>query len=233
MKIGIVGLLADQVNTIRAAYPQHALEFLDRERERETRDFAARCSKVALMTKFISHSTSNAVPAHKRVMINGGLTKLRVWLNTQATAPITTIHKHVTKEPIMTAPESSKVDYKLLLAAAIGETVEFKRPAKTTIAKWETQIHSARSYYRRHHGIQTEVAYKDGVAALTIVDRASKEKKVVGQTVQQTTPSGGEGDRQFWQQVLLARLNAAMPIESAIRDADTALDLSRQKFGAN
>lgn len=232
MKFGIIGLLPDQVNAIVRAYPNHDLEFLSREREREARSFASRHSKVVLMTKFISHSTQEAVPRHKRVLIHGGVTKLHAFLGTSG---VTVFHKPVHKEPVMTPVADKKVDYKPLLAAKEGDVLEFHRPVRTTIAKWESQITSVRSYYRRHHGLKTEVSFKDSVASFLIVERTKpvkpqQEAAERPSVAPATTVSGNEADRQFWQQTFLARLNSALPIELAIQDADAALAAARSRF---
>jgi hypothetical protein len=233
MKIGIIGLLPDQENQIRKEFPTHALEFLPKERSREAKEFAVRHSKVVLMTKFIGHSTQEGIPTHKRVMIHGGMTKLRAWINTQASAPVTVHHAPAQrKETTMTNVET-KIDYKALLTAPIGQALVWKRPARTTIAKWEKQVGAMRSYYKRKHGVETELEFKEGSAVIKVISRADK------QTTDAPVPEisataeviGIASERQFWEAVVVARMGTALPVSLVLREADAVLEAARERFG--
>lgn len=235
MKIGIIGLLPEQIFLLRAEYPKHSLEFLDREREREAGAFAARCSKVVLMTKFISHSVQSSVPLHKRVHISGGMTKLRNWLNTQASEVTTVVHKPaVQKETaVMVQHHDKPIDYSVLKTLDVGGSARFKRPTHTTLKKFEANVNATRSYYSTKHGIKTKVVFGDGYAELTVTElKGKKPAKASAAATETVAPvQVSTGDRQFWQEVLVARLRLGYVLELAARDADEALALSQKRFG--
>lgn len=239
MKIGIIGLLADQANFIKAKFPSYAIEFLPREREREAAAFAQRHSKVVLMTKFISHSTQNGVPMHKRVLLSGGTTALANWLNKQASDVTIIKHTPVHKEPEVMAPATDKpTSWAPLKKLAIGETFTVKRPKHTTLTTFENNVNTQRSYYNRQHGIVTSVRFLDGSAVITVTDRKMKVSDLPPVVEHAPTiPVREPGTawlphlREFWQQVYVARAALGLPNDLCVNDADVAMEHARHRFG--
>jgi hypothetical protein len=229
------------VNTIRKAFPKLSLEFLPKERDREAGEFAQRCVKVVLMTKFIGHPSQNAVPPHKRVLITGGTTKLRQWLE-RANLPTVVKPQPKKKEELPMVPTDKKIDYSALMTCAIGKTVAIKRPPHTTLAQFEAKITASRSYYWRHHGIKTTASFQGEVAVLTVVARADQastkallpdaESPAAKYFPPAVTEESQANYRMFWQQVLVARASNSMSMADCITAADEALVACKNRFGA-
>jgi len=241
VKIGIIGLLPEQAHYVKQQFPNYAIEFLPREREREAAAFAQRHSKVVLMTKFISHSVQNAVPIHKRVHISGGTTALAKWLNTQASAVTVTKPTPVHKEPEMAPAANDKpLDFAPLKTLDIGESLVLKRPKQTTLKGFEANVNSTRSYYKTKHGVITVVEFKEGSATITVVERNKPSKKKGEQVAAEPAPVLPRAEtgvawmphlRDFWQQVYVARAALGLPNDLCVNDADVALEHARHRFG--
>jgi len=189
MKIGILGLLPEQVRMVQQEFPQHSLHFLNRDREGETRTFAKGCDKVILMTKFISHTIQDRIPERKRLFCNGSVSGLKSEILKLPTPckviampqpipmsqrkPAPAAAPVISKKPgKQTLPPDEIVDWSPLDNAKPGETVRIKRPAKVTIALFDGRVTAGRCYRKKHFGVHT-TPHKivDGYAVMTVKDR--------------------------------------------------------------
>lgn len=236
MRIGIIGLLPDQANIIRDEFSHYHIECLPREREREAAEFATRFAKVALMVNFIGHATQDAIPRHKRVLIQGGMSKLRQWLTTQASAVEVKVKPAPKTEPkkvVIERTTDKKTDYTLLLKLNIGEKVSFKRPPHTTMLAFEKQVAGTRSYYRRKHGLVTKASFVDSVCEITVVDKIKPhktEEAAPRETHVIVEASKTDERREFWKAAFLASLPTVPNVKRAADDADKALAALEARF---
>jgi len=243
MKIGVIGLLSDQANRIADRFPDMDITFLSREREREAAQFQQQVAKVVLMTKFISHPTQHAIPNHKRVLVDGGQTALAKCLEKLKNAVEVPVKEPIKMpEPIVVQqPNPDKIDYRAIKDAHPQDVLRFPRPKGIDLTRWQSQITTIRSYYRREHDIETKPEFFPDYVELRVLRVRGKTKRpepapapVASPVVPAvaTAPRQDESLATFWQSVFVARLNPALPLEQAAADADAAILLFRSRFPA-
>lgn len=232
MKVGVVGLLSGQSFVIRNEFKELDLEFLPREREREVGALAGRCSKVILMKKFISHQSQNAVPTHKRVLIDGGMTKLRLWLNTHQPVKTTTAAKKPINVDAFFEANGGKIDWSPLTTAKVDDVLAFKRPSTLSRKKWEQNVSSIRSYYARAHGVKTTATTDEQFAYLTVRKAKEEQQAPLPKPADEVVSvvCRGAAERSFWEAALVARLSTSMTLAEAIADADAAMGALHERF---
>lgn len=194
MRITVVGLLADQANEVRASFPNHDLNFLSRDRERELPAHVRRSDKVVLMTKFISHQSQAQVPPKKRALIPGGVTALCNFLQQQPSAPklipnrvLDTPEAATNEEQDMAKgkhqpPKSKQLDWTKFKECKAGDVLKFHRPPWLSQANWENKVAAIRSYYSRFQGVVTAPAEFDGPVTTIFVKEIKPVKKAPKKT---------------------------------------------------
>jgi len=247
MSIGIIGLLPAQANAIEAEYTPRGynLAFLPKQRDAQAADFAKTKAKVIVLTKFISHSTEYAIPAHKLIRIHGGMTKLRRWLNENP--PVAPVVKKTPTIVIKEAPQMStnpnKVDYTALKDAQPQDRIKFPRPPGVELAKWKAQVTTVRHYYNRQHDIETKAEFAGNHVLIIVLAVKGKRKpaplpKITDQDVAEVRAEAAAApptfemshaeERALWSNAAVAALRAghANPIEAA----DAVLAAYRKRF---
>lgn len=179
MNIAICGLLPEQVRFVQQEFPKHSLRFVDIDAQTgpSMKQAAQGCDKVILLTNFINHTTQSLVPPSKRILVRGGISKLRAQLNKMPT-PVKTI---ATPAPVATAPAVQKgdVDYSPMKDRAIGDRVVIMRPRTCTLAQFEMRLANARSRWKKL-GVHTSPPKKvEGGMAFTITAMRAPEAPVV------------------------------------------------------
>jgi hypothetical protein len=223
VKIGIIGLLSSQVATIKAAFPELKIEFLSREREREAGRFAGNCSKVVLMTKFISHSVFGSIPTHKRVPVKGGMTDLRRTLQTLSEMPEFARRAPVaTKEVTM----STALYWNGLREAKVGDVVTFTRPTSMSTPEWKQHVANRRSYYKRQYGIHTVANVTGNKAEVEVVNIES----VVPETAPVEKADAAGQIALLWANFVIHRCANGTPLETAMMGADDFIAAFKGKF---
>jgi hypothetical protein len=167
MNIGIVGLLPEQVRFVQQEFPGHALKFLSKDNESEMGNFAKGCDKVVLMTKFIGHHIQDRVQPSKRILLTGGVTKLKATLSKlPSPVKLTTPTPQAKPAPIAAA---SEVDWSPLDTAKLGDEVRIARPASVSLKAFDMRVIAGRSYRKKTRGIVTTPhRMVDGFAVMTI-----------------------------------------------------------------
>lgn len=202
MKIGVVGLIPPQIQQMRNRLPGYALEFLPRDNEQKSSNvttFVKSMDKVVLMTRFISHSTSDKVPPEKRVMITGGTSMAvhrikellgcplapKVNLTPATPAPqLPPLDKgipgmtdllakaiHGTHAPLVVKPKpDGTYDFTILAAAAAGDVIRFPHPIGMDYASWVTRMRSARFYYAKRTTLHLTLELHEAHADFKVTD---------------------------------------------------------------
>jgi hypothetical protein len=257
MRIAVVGLLPELADRVRSAFPNHDLRFVSGDRQNKIDEIVKTSDKVILMRRFIAHSTSDKVPMSKRVILGGSESTLKTWLQTAPTKVVTIKHDNANKGNANMAPAENEIDWTALKTAAIGDEVTAKRPARVTMPVWETRVHAVRSYYRTKHGIKTEVAFRDGVAHVKVIEIIDKKKKAAEPVAEVeptamtlhdadvlpdnaspaakyfTAPAVESPALVFWRDVVLSRVRSlpGSSADDAIAFANAIAEAERARFG--
>ncbi len=223
-RLAVVGLLPGQAKRIAQEFPTSGLKFVPRDREREVPAITAAFDTVIVMTKFISHQTWHQIPRAKLKPINGGLSDLRRQLQRLLPGPPKEQPKKPTPQVNLKPNAMPDTDYTPLKTAEPGEVILFPRPEDIPIALFEKQVTAARSYYRRHHQLETEQRTTDKGIEVTV-------NGTLGTTKRPAKPVVGEAG--LWSQVYVGFI-AAQPgasDEFLVERADAAVAAYKQRFG--
>jgi hypothetical protein len=188
MNVGIMGLLPEQVRMVQQEFPRHALRFLRSDDIGRAAEFVKGCDRIVLMTKFISHSMQDHVPPKKRVLIDGGITKLKSYLQTLPTpvkdvpvpqakpAPTPAANAKPTSK-FGSGPRDQQIDFSSLYNAKVGDVITLKRPAQVTLKQFDNRISATRSYVLKTYGVKTTThKIGDGVATMKCVAKVAPKK---------------------------------------------------------
>jgi hypothetical protein len=254
MNIGIVGLLPEQVRFVQQEFPGHALKFLSKDNESEMGNFAKGCDKVVLMTKFIGHHIQDRVQPSKRILLTGGVTKLKATLQ-KLPSPVKTTTPPPQARPVVAT--SSEVDWSPLDAATAGAEIRIARPASVSLKQFDMRVTAGRSYRKKTRGIVTTPhRMVDGFAVMTVkevrtcmtatADEQEPAPNSEGQTMQLETlqagvPVVGNVERvsladgraaAFWQSMFLETVKQwpGAPVELCAQRADEAVAAYRKRI---
>lgn len=244
MNIGIVGLLPEQVRIVQQEFPAHALKFLSKDNESETVNFTKGCDKVVLMTKFIGHHIQDRVPPSKRVLLTGGITKLKSTLQKFPTPVKVTMGTKPTL-PTSLAPTQKKrvnqIDWSPLNHAKTGDVIRIDRPKAMTRDAFEKRCGVQRSYAKTNHGVVSKPQrLLDGYALITVTEvrhvngsapaTAKRPPKVDDMQIEMhrstTAPMLTQArESAFWQSVFVETMKQwpGAPIDTIAARADEAL----------
>ena len=195
MNIGIVGLLPEQVRFVAQEFPAHSLKFLSKDNESEMGNFAKGCDKVVLMTKFIGHHIQDRVQPSKRILLTGGVTKLKATLQKLPTPVKLTTPPRPAPAPAKHAPDV--VDWSPLYAATeVGQEIRIPRPPRLSIAAFSGRLTVGRSYIKKQRGIVT-TPHKmiDGFAVMTVCEMRTCNTTKPAES--QAAPSEGQAMQQI------------------------------------
>lgn len=188
MNVGIMGLLPEQVRMVQQEFPRHALRFLRSDDIGRAAEFVKGCDRIVLMTKFISHSMQDHVPPKKRVLIDGGITKLKSYLQTLPTpakdvpvpqakpAPTPAANAKPTSR-FGSGPRDQQIDFSSLYNAKVGDVITLKRPAQVTLKQFDGRISATRSYALKVYGVKTSPhKIGDGIATMKCIAKVAPRK---------------------------------------------------------
>jgi hypothetical protein len=226
-RTAVVGLLPGQARKIADEFPLSGLKFVPRDREREVPVLTADFDNVVVMTKFISHATWHQIPKEKLRPCNGGLTDLRKKLQKLhlQTKPITVAPKVVQRIEQETA-DVPETDYSAIKTAEPGTVLTFKRPPRVALVAFERQVMAARSYYKRHHHIETEHKVTDHGVEITVNGRLTPSIPVSAK------PSSAAEVKKLWSESYLRFITVSPGAsdEALARRADAAIAAYKERF---
>lgn len=190
MNIAICGLMPEQVRIVQQEFPKHSLRFLDLDHQRgpAIKNAAKGCDKVILMTGgagLVSHATQDQVPPSKRLIIRGGIQKLRAELQKlptpvrdvtplRGTAP--TLPASMSSPKVLTYKRNGKtmtrsmdeVDFSPFASIKVGDEVRIERPKTCTIKQFDNRLTAKRCTLKRHGILTTPHRIHDGYAVTTV-----------------------------------------------------------------
>lgn len=126
---------------------------------------------VVVMTKFVSHKVTDAIPLDKRHFIRGGLTDLRRYLSSLVPAMKTnkTITLHDPSSRHLIAAATGEIIRYVFLSPYKEPKSEFDRIAeREEKAMWLGRINASRNYVKNKYGIITEQAVLDDEVLVSI-----------------------------------------------------------------
>lgn len=224
MKIGIIGLLAQQVAHITQKFPHQKFVFLPRDRERDAASFCQQVSKVVVMTKFISHSTFNAIPVHKREPVAGGMSDLTRKLTALSESSEPAVKKTETKKE---TDVPATMNWSVLKDAGLGDILTIKRPTDLSMPEFKQQVANQRSYYKRQYGIHTIVTVSGAKAVVEVVNIESLPKESTPAVVK--TDAAGQLAL-LWANFVTHRCASGASVSSASEMADEFIEAFKKKF---
>lgn len=206
MNIAICGLQPEQVRIVQQEFPKHSLRFLDLDHQRgpAIKNAAKGCDKVILMTGgagLVSHTTQDQVPPSKRLIVRGGIQKLRAELQKLPT-PVRDVTPAKASAPTLPASMNARtftrngktivrstdeIDYSPFEGAQAGDTVQIKRPASCTLKQFDQRISAKRSNLKKHGIVTSMHKILDGYAVITIKAVTAPKAKAVA-TPETTAP---------------------------------------------
>jgi hypothetical protein len=161
VKVVIIGMLDRQVQLVdTSAFTNLDVRYSNKEAKHSTGDeqLFAHADKLIVMTRFVSHGTTDKLPRHKLIYNDGSITRLRdilTDLNAKATPraalPVTT---PLEDEEDMAIGQQI-FDFAPLLHADAGDVFEYDRPADMPADKFILRMAQARSYYKRTYGVES------------------------------------------------------------------------------
>jgi len=190
MKIGIVGLLADQAEQIRRKCPDHDLHFLPKSKTngKNIDNFIKSNDKLIIALKFVDHSTSDKFPKTKTFATKGGITvivdyikklpgKVKTLVPAKSSfdevhdgAPVQpTLVEHKPSIVVLNADAKGRYDYSILKAAHEGDIIRVTRPDNLSHEQWYRRITTTRTYYRRECKIETKAEFSAEWVDITVL----------------------------------------------------------------
>lgn len=201
MNIAICGLMPEQVRIVQQEFPKHSLRFLDLDHQRgpAIKNAAKGCDKVILMTGgagLVSHATQDQVPPSKRLIVRGGIQKLRAELQKLPT-PVRDVTPVKASMPTLPASlptaktqtfkrngqtivrNMDEIDYSVFDGVSVGDEVRIKRPSSVTLKQFDQRITAKRSNLKKHGMVTTPHKMLDGFAVTTVKALAPTKGKRV------------------------------------------------------
>jgi hypothetical protein len=260
MRVVVVGMLSRQEQLVPVnEYRNLKISFANGGRRYglSSQDAFREADRIIVMTKFVSHSLTDMLDKRKTTLIRGGFGKLKDTLdNLNKTAAVQSIAAvEAANESVLEETEemaSEKINFSAFKTAKPGDVLIFKRPPHTTLAKFEIALQIARSYYKRNHGVLSEIPeFKDGRAEVLVTEVKGKainkpvltkqeqaeDASVKTATEKEPGPIDSrfvELERAFWQEVYLTamRHNPAGLAHHHAEVANDAVDALRKKIPA-